>query len=110
MRLHNDEVQCHVRPCKVGELELIVAGLERGNEEDESFFLLAMNPNIGEIVCVLKPTENVEEKADEAVVRRQRKQDLVNQHNVLKIVDDRLAIEEVHCGRQPVPVEALGRA
>lgn len=35
--LDDDKVQCHVRPSKVGELELVVAGLQRGDEEDESW-------------------------------------------------------------------------
>lgn len=36
MGLNDDEVQRHVRPCKVGKLELVVSGLERCDEEDEA--------------------------------------------------------------------------
>jgi hypothetical protein len=34
--LADDEVQGHVRPGKVGELKLVVAGLEGSNKEDEA--------------------------------------------------------------------------
>jgi hypothetical protein len=34
--LEDDEVESHVRPSKVGELELVVTGLERCDEEDEA--------------------------------------------------------------------------
>ena len=37
MRLHHDEVQRHVRPGKVGELKLVVAGLESCNKRDEAY-------------------------------------------------------------------------
>lgn len=44
------------------------------------------------------------------MVSSQRQQDLVNQNNVLEVVDDSLAVEEVHCGCQPVPVETFSRS
>lgn len=37
MGLYHNKVQGHVSPSEVGELEFIVAGLERGDEEDESY-------------------------------------------------------------------------
>lgn len=37
MGLYNNKVQGHVSPSKVSELEFIVAGLKRGDEEDESY-------------------------------------------------------------------------
>jgi hypothetical protein len=52
-------------------------------------------------------TKNVEDKADEPVVGGQREEDLVDEDDVLKVVDDALAVEKVHGGGQPVPVEAL---
>ena len=88
--LDDDEVEGHVRPGKVGELELEVAGLEVGDEEDEA--------------------DDVEHEADEAVVGGQRQEDAINEHDVLEVVDDGLAVEEVHGGDEPVPVEALGGA
>lgn len=63
-----------------------------------------------QVLWVWTLTEDVEQEADEAVVRRQRQQDLVDQDDVLEVVDDGLAVEEVHGRRKPVPVKALGRA
>lgn len=44
------------------------------------------------------------------MVGGQRKKDLVDQNNMLKVVNDRLAVEEVHGCRKPIPVQALGRS
>lgn len=44
------------------------------------------------------------------MVGSQRQQDLVNEDNVLEVVDDALAVEEIHGSSQPVPVQALGGA
>lgn len=44
------------------------------------------------------------------MVGSEREQDLVNEDNVLKVVDDALAVQKVHCGGEPVPVKALGRS
>ena len=35
--LHNDQVQSHMGPCELGELELVVTGVEGGDEEDEAW-------------------------------------------------------------------------
>lgn len=86
--LDDDEVEGHVRPGKVGELELEVAGLEVGDEEDEAY--------------------DVEDEADEAMVGGQGQEDAVDEHDMLEVVDDGLAVEEVHGGDEPVPVEVLG--
>lgn len=40
MGLHNDEVESHMRPGKVGELELVVSSLERGDEKNEAWRVL----------------------------------------------------------------------
>lgn len=42
-------------------------------------------------------------------MRRQRQQHLVHQHNVLKVVNHRLAVQKVQRRRQPVPAQALAR-
>lgn len=55
-------------------------------------------------------TKDIENEADEAVVSRQRQQHLVDEDNVLEVVNDSLAVEEVHCRRKPVPVETLSGA
>ena len=74
-------------PGEVGELELEVAGLEVGDEEDE--------------------TDDVEHEADEAVVGGEWGEHAVDEDDVLEVIDDALAVEEVHGTGQPVPVEAL---
>lgn len=103
--LNDNEVQSHVSPREVGELELVVTGLERTDEEDEAWAMLAICTSQSHPIEL---TKDVEQEADEAVVRCQRQQDLVNQNNVLEVVDDRLAVEEVHGGREPIPVQTLG--
>lgn len=40
MSLNHNEVQSHVCPSKVGELELVVTSLKRSDKEDESYILL----------------------------------------------------------------------
>lgn len=75
-------------PSEVGELELQMAGPEAGDKEDEA--------------------DDIEDKADEAMVGSQRKQDLVDQHDMLEVVDDTLAVQEVHGRGEPVPVQGLG--
>lgn len=44
------------------------------------------------------------------MVGGQRQENLVYQNNVLEVVDDSLAVQEVHGRCQPVPVEALCRS
>lgn len=43
------------------------------------------------------------------MVRRQGKQHLVDQEDMLKVVDDALSIQEVHGRSQEVPVQRLGK-
>jgi hypothetical protein len=40
MSLNHNEVQSHVCPSKVGELELVMTSLKRSDKEDESYILL----------------------------------------------------------------------
>lgn len=87
MGLDDNEVESHVGPGKLLELELVVALFERDNKEDEA--------------------DNVEHEADEAVVGRKRQEDLVNEDNVLEVVDDAFAVEKVHGGAEEVPVQSL---
>lgn len=44
------------------------------------------------------------------MMRRQRKQHLVDEDDVLEIVDNSLSVKEVHGRGQPIPVQALGRS
>ena len=39
---------------------------------------------------------------------RQWKQHLVNKQDVLKVVDDALSVQEIHGGRQKVPIQRFG--
>lgn len=36
MRLYDDQIESHMRPCKLGKLESVVALLEGSDEEDEA--------------------------------------------------------------------------
>jgi hypothetical protein len=108
MGLEDDEVESHVSPGKVGELELDVVGLERGDKVNEAWAPVSAQVGISHVKDLL--TKDVEDKADEAVVSRQWQQNLVNEDNVLEVVDDALAVEKIHGGAEPVPVKALGGA
>jgi hypothetical protein len=87
--LDHDQVEGHVCPGKVGELEFEVTGFEIGDEEYE--------------------TDNVEDEADKAVVRSKREKDPIDEDDMFEVVDYRLAVEKIHGGNEPIPVEALGR-
>jgi hypothetical protein len=41
MGLNNNQVECHVSPCKLRELEAVVTGLQRSHEKHESYLQLA---------------------------------------------------------------------
>lgn len=89
MRLHDDQIERHMGPCELRELEAVVALFQGSDEEDKSY--------------------HIEHEADEAVVGRQGQQHLVHQQNMLKVVDDAFPIQEIHRGRQEVPVQRLGK-
>lgn len=55
-------------------------------------------------------THDVERKANEPVVCRQRQKHLVDQQNMLEIVDDAFSVEKIHGRREKVPVQRLGEA
>lgn len=52
-------------------------------------------------------TQNIQHEADEPVVLGERNKVRVDKHNVLEVVDDRLAVEEVVGDDEEVPVERL---
>ena len=56
------------------------------------------------------PTHDVEHEADEAMVRSERQQDTIDQNNVLEVVNDALAVEEVHGRAEKIPIQRLGEA
>lgn len=44
------------------------------------------------------------------MVSRKRKQDLVDEDNVLEVVNDAFSVEEIHGGSQEVPIQALRKS
>jgi hypothetical protein len=90
MRLSHDQEQSHVGPGELRELELVVALLQRVDEEDEA--------------------NNVQHERDEPVVCCQGKQDAVHQQDVLEIVYHALAVQKVHGRPEKVPVQRLCEA
>jgi hypothetical protein len=90
MGLDDNQVESHVGPGELLELELVVTFFKRDDEEDEA--------------------HDVEHETDEAVVGSKGQENLVDQDNVLEVVDDTLAVEEVHGGAKEIPVERLGEA
>jgi len=76
-----------MRPCELGELELVVPLLERCHEENES--------------------ENVHGKADEAMMGRKWEQNLINQENMLEVIDHAFTIDKIHGDGEEIPVERL---
>jgi hypothetical protein len=55
-------------------------------------------------------TDDVQHERYEPMVGSEGEQDAVDQQNVLEVVNDALAIQEVHGGAEEVPVERLGEA
>lgn len=89
MRLHDDQVERHMGPRELRELEAVVALFQGSDEENK--------------------THHIEHEADEAVVGRQGQQHLVHQQNMLKVIDNAFSIQEIHGGRQKIPVQRLGK-
>jgi len=88
--LDDNQVESHVGPGELLELELVVALFQGDDEEDEA--------------------HDIEHETDEAMVGSKWQEDLIDQDDVLEVVDDALAVEEVHGGTEEIPVESLGEA
>lgn len=56
----------------------------------------------------VRHTYHVQHKAYKSVMRRQWQKHFVNQQDMLEVVDDRLAVQEIHGDPQEVPVERSG--
>lgn len=112
--LDHNQIQCHVCPSKLGELESVVALLERSDKEHESYRnqLAYANTKMKKqgVVSICPLTHDVESKANESVVRGQREQHLVDEEDVLEVVDDTLSVQEIHCCREEIPIQGLGEA
>ena len=76
-------------PAKLGELETVVAFLQRADEEDEAY--------------------DVEHEADEAMMRCEGEKDFVHQNDVFEVIYDAFAIEVVHGGCKEIPVQGFGQ-
>lgn len=76
MGLYHDQVESHVCPAELGELEAVVALFKGADEEDEA--------------------HDVEHEADEAVVGCKWEENFVNKDYVFEVVDDAFPVEEVH--------------
>lgn len=110
VRLHDNQVESHVSPGELSELELVVTLLKRTDEEDEAWVMLVLVRIMCLLPCSRKLTHDVEHKRDKSVVCRERQKNLVHQDDVLEVVDHTLAVQEVHGGSEEVPVESLCEA
>ena len=108
MRLHYDQVECHMGPSKLCKLESIIVLLQRRHKEDEA--CVGQSARIILRSNSLSLTHHIKHKADEAVMGRKRQQDLVNQDNMLEVVNDALPVQKVHGGPQEIPVQCFGEA
>ena len=88
--LDDNQVESHMGPGELLELELVVALFQRDDEKDEA--------------------HDIEHETDETMVGSKGQEDLVDQDNMLEVVDDALAVEEVHGRTQEIPVECLCEA
>ena len=84
---NDDEQQADVDPAEQGELLAEVLLLEVANETNE--------------------TDDVEHEADETVVAGERDEVRVDKDDVLEVVDDGFAVEEVVADDEEVPVQRL---
>ena len=82
--LNNNEIEGHVSPGELLELELVVTLLKRDDKEDEA--------------------SDIEHETDEAMVGSKRQEDSIDQNNMLEVVNDALAVEKIHGGSKEVPV------
>lgn len=56
---------------------------------------------------MIEHTDHIKHKADEAVMRRKREQDLVDEDDMLEVVYDTFPVEIVHCRPQKVPIQSF---
>ena len=57
-----------------------------------------------------KHTDHIKHKTDKPMMRSKRQQHPIDQHDMLKIINDTLAIEEIHSGAEEIPIQGLGKA
>lgn len=93
MRLDDDKIERHMCPCKLGELESVVAGLKGCDEENETY---RAGQHSTTMVVTNLLTNNVKSEADKSVMSREWLKNLVHQYNMLEIIYDALAVKKVH--------------
>jgi hypothetical protein len=98
----NDE-EAHVDPAEKRKLLAEVRLLEVGDKADEAWGIVERSAWLAGDCRRGFLTNNVEHKADEAVIARKDGEDRVDKDNVLEVVDDRLSIEEEVGDREEVP-------
>jgi hypothetical protein len=104
MGLNNNQIERHMGPGKLSELEFEVTLLKRSHEEDEACPALV---GMAWPVRLGARTEYVENEADEAMVGRKGQEDAINQNDMLEVVDNTLAVQEVHGGSEEVPIQGF---
>lgn len=87
MGLSHHEYQSHVCEGELTELESILAALKTSDEPDKA--------------------DDVENEADEPVMRRERQKKGIHEYDVLEIVHHSFSISKVERRRQKVPVDGL---
>lgn len=85
MGLNNNKQKGHMGNTKLSELESVVVLLERVHKENEA--------------------NDVQTVGEETVMSSQGEKVRVNEDNMLEIVDDRLAFEEIDCCSKEIPVK-----
>jgi hypothetical protein len=122
MTLADNQQERHVGPCKLRELEAVVALLQVRYKEHETYWTCGEvtrdelgdcrsklvhddgNEAIGPATVPDKHTDDIKGEGDEAMVRGEWQQKCVNKDNVLEVVDQTLAVEEVIRAEQEVPI------
>lgn len=102
MTREDDEKQGNVHPAEEGELLTEVRSLEIRDETDESCEFAKRSGQRWK-----SRTDDVKHEADEAMVPGEGNEVGVDKHNVLEIVNDGFAIEEVVGHDEEVPVEGF---
>lgn len=79
-------------PRELCELEAVMAFLERGNEEDESWMkTISPTPQIHSVRALIH-THHVKHKANKSMMCCKGQEHAVDQHDMLEVINDALAI------------------
>lgn len=98
-----DEVESHVGPGELGELETVVPLLQRTDEEHEAYTQSVSHTTHGQ----LQPsrlTYDIEHEANKTVMGRKRQEHSIDQDYVLEVVDDAFPVEKIHGCPEEIPI------